>query len=138
MAKTKAKQQTRASLGSQPGSLPVPDLDDPTVVFGGIDHMPAYDTLPEEFQRDWHRRSNEFCHAVSMWFYQGAKRDGDRMLIDGVTFRPRAGIDGDKALRAIRAVLGSWAPKHEHKIAACGYMLSQWFQVERISNKPAA
>jgi len=46
-----------------------------------------------------------------MWFSTGAKRQDGKITIDGVTFVPKPGVDGDKALRAIKAVLGSWAPQ---------------------------
>jgi len=40
---------------------------------------------------------------------------------------PKDGVDVKKAMRALKAALGSFEPKHEHKMAAVGYMLSQWF-----------
>lgn len=108
--------------------LAIPELDGPSVAFGDIKHMPKFNGLPPEFQ-DWHNQ-RPHCKAVSMWFYKGAERDGNAIVIDGERFTPKEGVDADKALRAIKAVLGSWAPKHEHKIAACGYMLSEWFDAE--------
>lgn len=135
MARKHEKKQP-TMLSEALGSLPVPDVDAPSVAFGNIDHMPTFDTLPEEFQRGW-SRGNEWCDAVSTWFYNGASGSNGKITINGVTYAPHEGIDGTKALRAIKAVLGSWAPKHEHKIAACGYMLQQWFRVERIDNRAA-
>jgi hypothetical protein len=44
-----------------------------------------------------------------------------------VKFYPREGVDPEKAFRAIKATLGSFAPKHQHKEAAVAYMLSCWF-----------
>jgi hypothetical protein len=32
----------------------------------------------------------------------------------------------DNAFRALQACLGSFAPKHEHKIAGVAYLLSEW------------
>jgi hypothetical protein len=107
--------------------LAIPDLDDPSVAFGDIKHLPKRKDLPEEYQNDWHRDSQPFCRAVSMWFYKGCQVNGNSLIINGVTFVPKEGVDFQKALRAIKAVLGSWAPQHEHKIGGAGYMLSQWF-----------
>lgn len=108
--------------------LAIPDLDGASVAFGRIDHMPKYETVPEEFKS---HHGNPFCDAVSSWFFSGAKREGRSLIVDGKTFTAKDGVDADKALRAIRAVLGSFEPKHEHKEAACAYMLSEWFDLAK-------
>ena len=97
----------------------IPEMSDVQVAFGSVDHLPAYDTLPDDYQRQ-HAAG---CRAVSTWFFAGPKM---REEFDVV---PREGVDERKALRAIGAALGSWAPKHEHKIAGCGWLLDQWFVV---------
>lgn len=104
--------------------LAIPEITRADVAFGNIKHMPRYDSLPEEFQ-DWHRQP--YCKAVSSWFYRGAKSYTGGIELDGVNYKAKPGVDAGKALAAIKAVLGSFEPKHEHKIAACGYMLSEWF-----------
>lgn len=40
---------------------------------------------------------------------------------------PRPGIDKATALRHIRAVMGSFEPKHENKEAAVAWMFETWF-----------
>lgn len=52
-------------------------------------------------------------------FFEGA---------DSSSWVAREGVDKGAALAHFAAVLRSFEPKHEHKIAACGYMLSQWFE----------
>lgn len=77
--------------------------------------MPPYAEIPAEFKNDrtvWNR-------LVSDWFFCGVKN---------LTLTPKDGIDKDKALRHIKTVMGSFEPKHEHKEAACAYLLSQWFE----------
>ncbi len=111
--------------------LPIPDLDQVSIAFGSIDHMPKRENLPEEFQKNWHRSSNKFCDAVSTWFYDGAKKIPNGVEVDGVKFIAKDGVDAAKALRAIQAALGSFEPSHEHKIGGCGYMLSEWFDIEK-------
>jgi hypothetical protein len=106
--------------------LAIPDVSRADVAFGGIDHMPKFADLPEAFQRGW--ISEPHCKAISSWFFSGASRDGTSLVIKGEKFNPKPGVDAEKALLAIRTIMGSWAPKHEHKIAACGYMLSEWFE----------
>ena len=104
--------------------MPIPELTRVDVAFGNISHMPKYETLPDAF-RDWNR--NPFCEAVSSWFCRGAKAHKDGIEIRGVAYVAKPGVSASKALAAIKAVLGSFEPKHEHKIAACGFMLSEWF-----------
>lgn len=104
--------------------LKVPEkLTRADVAFGNIDHMPRYSTLPEEFQRE----RSPFCDAVQHWFFSGAKGHTNGIEIDGVPYTAKPGVNAAQALAAIKAVLGSFEPKHEHKIAACGFMLSEWF-----------
>lgn len=104
--------------------LQVPEVDRVSVAFGDPKHMPKYDSLPEQF-KDW--RHNHYCEAVSSWFYSGAKAHENGIAIKDHAYIAKPGVEARKALAAIKAVLGSWEPKHEHKIAACGYMLSEWF-----------
>lgn len=94
--------------------LPVTDLD---LAFGGrIEKlMPRYRSLPEDYQRE----SAPFCRIASKWFFGG---------LDAKTLKAKEGIDADAALRHCRAVLCSFEPKHEHKIAGVGWLLSQWFE----------
>lgn len=107
--------------------MKIPELDDLDVAFGKANHMPKYDSLPVEFQRQTHPA----CEAVSTWFFAGAASVEGAIVIDGTKWTPREGVDFMKALRAIRALLRSWEPKHEHKIAGCGFMLNEWFSAEK-------
>jgi hypothetical protein len=105
--------------------LPIPDLDAVDVSFGNIKHMPRQADIPEQFKRN---SGTPFNDAVSKWFFNGAQSFGsDGLQIGNDTFTPKEGVDGKKALRAIKAVLGSFEPKHEHKESACAFMLSEWF-----------
>jgi len=107
--------------------LAIPILDRVSVAFGEIKHMPKYETIPEEFKR---HNGNAYCKAVTKWFFSGAKAHPGGINIDGVKFTAKPTVDAVAALAAIRAVLGSFEPKHEHKEAACAYMLSEWFDIE--------
>jgi hypothetical protein len=51
------------------------------------------------------------------------------MTADLARLTPREGVDKHKALAAIKAIIGSFAPKHEHKTSGCGYLLSEWFEL---------
>ena len=104
--------------------MKIPELSSADVAFGNIKHMPSYATLPEDFRR---HNGNAYCEAISQWFFNGAKGAPNGLIINGVTFAAKPGVDANKALRAIKAVLGSYEPQHEHKEAACAFMLSEWF-----------
>lgn len=103
--------------------LAIPELTGADVAFGNIKHMPKYGMIPEEFKRS----SNPYVDAVSSWFFSGAKGTPDGLVIGKMKFTAKPGVDRTKALAAIKAVLGSFEPKHEHKEAACAFMLSEWF-----------
>jgi len=96
--------------------LEIPEVTDGEIAFGTAKALPVYDSLPEEFQRHNGTKWNEL---VSAMFFCGLRE------IDAT---PKEGVDEEKAWRAIRAHLGSWEPKHEHKEAGVAYMMSQWFE----------
>lgn len=112
--------------------LPIPEIADIDIACGSIKHLPKRESLPEEFQKDWHSDKQPYCKAISTWFYKGAKKapNGNGLEIGGVTFVAKPGVDTAKAIRAIKAVIGSFEPSHEHKIGGCGYMLSEWFDIK--------
>jgi len=99
--------------------LEIPEVSDVDVAFGAraLEWMPPMEDIPEEFKEfpgrtEWHQ-------IVSAWFFDG--------LSENVKFYPKDGVDAEKAFKVMRATLGSFAPKHEHKEAAVAYMLSEWF-----------
>jgi hypothetical protein len=94
----------------------VPEFDDATVAFGAP--RSAYLTR-EQMGDDFYGDRNKFTSAAQSLFFKGGK-----LADHGLKFR--AGIDRDKAVRAIRALLCSFDPKHEIKIGTVGYALSQW------------
>jgi hypothetical protein len=104
--------------------LAIPEITRVDMAFGNIKHMPKFETLPEPF-KDWFY--NPYCNDVGSWFYKGAEGIPNGIKLNGTVYTAKPGVEAGKALAAIKAVLGSFEPKHEHKIAACGYMLSEWF-----------
>lgn len=82
--------------------------------------MPDMKDIPEEFKQ-FCGRGTKWNQLFSDWFYSGLSK------LDLV---PKDGIDKNLALRHIRAVMGSFEPKHEHKEAAVAYLLSLWFTDE--------
>lgn len=79
------------------------------------DLLPDYAGVPEEFKG---YGGNPWVKLTEEWFYKGL--DGDLIAKDGV--------DATAAGRHIAACLGSFQPKHEHKIAGVAYLMSLWFE----------
>ncbi|RTL05703.1 hypothetical protein EKK58_07365 [Candidatus Dependentiae bacterium] len=104
--------------------IPVPELKAVDLAFGNIDHLPAMKDIPEEFHD---RYDNIHCKFISSWFFNGFSAAEQKAKIE-----PREGVDKNEARMAIAAIMRSYAPQHEHKIAGCGYLLSQWFILTKI------
>ena len=73
--------------------------------------LPPFEEIPEEFVRE----RNKWCQLVSGWFFSGLKH------LPPV--KPE--FDLNEVTRHLSAVMASFAPKHEHKIAGVGYMISK-------------
>lgn len=58
------------------------------------------------------------------WFFHGLPPTVEFILaeVDGQK------IDGDDAIRHLKVIQGSFAPKHEHKVVAFTYLASLWFR----------
>jgi hypothetical protein len=80
-----------------------------------LDLMPAWEDIPDEFTCG---DINVWSTIASSWFVHG--------LPDTVEFHLIDGIDGETMVRHLRCILGSYAPKHKHKMAAVAYLLSLW------------
>lgn len=94
----------------------IPEVTGPDLAFGNIAHMPKYHEVPDRFKSD----RDPAVSAIHTWFYKG---------LDVSKIKPRAGVDQNKALKAIGAIMRSWEPKHEHKVAGCAMLLDEWFEV---------
>lgn len=87
----------------------------PANVVGSL--LPEWDEVPEEFNVQY-RRGTGFASVVSDLFYKGGKLP-----------QVKKGIDQKKAYSQLRACIGSWEPKHEHKIAGVAYLMSLWCEL---------
>ncbi len=90
----------------------------PAYVVGEL--MPDYEDIPKEFRERSHTRFNKWLDFQSRWFRQDLPSTTQVFL--------KEGIDGEKAFRHLRAIQGSYEPKHEHKQAAVAYLASLWFE----------
>lgn len=94
------------------------EVSEADIAFGGDINklLPELKDIPEEFKK---YNGNKWNRVFSTWFFCGLKE---------AVFKVKPGIDKDKALRHIKAIMCSWAPKHEHKKAGVAYLLSLWFE----------
>lgn len=80
--------------------------------------MPAWDVISPEFKS---HRNIYVDWADGMFFGESSQRVKD------CSFCIADGIDNELACRHINAILGSFEPSHEHKIAAIAFLLSCWY-----------
>jgi hypothetical protein len=79
--------------------------------------MPAYASIPAEFKR----QGNPYVEFQSKWFFSGLKKEEFPTA--------KQGIDYDAAMRHLKAIQGSFEPKHEHKSAAVAFLASKWLDL---------
>lgn len=81
--------------------------------------LPPFDLIPAAFESraDW-----DLFHRT--WFHRG--------LPETVELYPRDGVDPEHAWNHLRVVQGSFASKHEHKMAALSWLASRWFEGFRL------
>lgn len=87
--------------------------------------MPPYGDIPDEFKNS---PRNKWVRVFSDLFYSGATN---------LQWIAKDGIDQKAAVRHLRTVMGSYEPKHEHKEAACAYLMSLWFDDITYTRKDA-
>lgn len=66
-----------------------------------------------------HQLHRSFESVASKLFFRGGKLDDF-----GLSFKP--GIDRIKAMTAIRSLMNSFEPQHEHKMAVVAWALREW------------
>lgn len=84
--------------------------------------MPPWTDIPEKYRRS--------AGIAARWFYTG--------LPVGTEFIPRDGVDVTQAMAQLKCILGSFEPKHEHKLAAVNFLLDEWFSEVRFPEEKSA
>jgi hypothetical protein len=103
---------------AQPTAVDDLTLAFPANVVGTL--MPSRDECEAGLDALTPKEQLRWRHFQQQWFHGG--------LPVGVSFHMRPGVDGDTALRHLRAIQGSFEPKHEHREAAVAYLASRWFK----------
>lgn len=86
-------------------------------------YLPLMKELPEAF-RDYHGH-NPWLAAAGQIFSVG--------IPTTTRIHLKEGVDGELALRHLRVCLGSYEPRHEHKIAGVGWLMSRWFDAFELN-----
>jgi hypothetical protein len=102
----------------QPPYLPV-EVTDLELAFPAhaLRLMPPEDDIPEDIDPGWVQFTND-------WFGRG---------LDGLKLLPTPylldnGSTSELAWRHVSGIIGSFEPRHQHKIKAISYLLSLWFR----------
>jgi len=95
---------------------PIFEVSDAEIAFPTAKNIPPLEKIPKEFKDS--NADTEWHHTFRVWFYTGGNLK---------TCIPKDGVDKTKAIRAIKSIMGSYSPKHEHKTAAVAWLLSEWF-----------
>lgn len=116
-----SKRRARRAAGGSPAQTPaqysvtaedMASITDVEMAFSADRLLPPWELIPEDF-----RRGNLYTELASAIFYSRPLPVAELVMKDG--FAPEA------LNRAVRSHLQSFAPKHEHKIAGVGYMISR-------------
>lgn len=101
----------------EPVARPIPKLSDLDIAFPAraMEWLPPMDEIPDKFKA----RGNAWTRLVGRWFAKGLPRTTE--------FVPKEDVDAKAAFNVVRACLGSFEPKHEHKEAGCAFLMSEWF-----------
>lgn len=89
-------------------------------LFSVYGYVPKYEDIDESFKKD----NNPFVKVINNWCFNGLDD------IDNI-FSPKSGIDLNKALNHVHAVLSNMNIKHEHKVARCAFLLSNWVVLKK-------
>lgn len=113
-----------SNVASQQTIPTIPDISDVHLAFGRVDFLPMMADLPAEYRS----QSALGCEFADAYFFGGSDRVNQEFTL---YIRPEVGDRSEMAFKAFRAAMASFLPKHEHKIAACGWLMDQWFVVRR-------
>ena len=100
--------------------FPIHEVTDAEMAFPAnvLEFMPKMEDISEEFKGFGSARDPIEVKFISDWFFRGLKT---------CELIPREGVDAKKAFRHLSMIMRSYEPKHEHKEAACAFLVREWF-----------
>ena len=103
----------------------VASITDLEIAFGTTRLPPEVEAIPAEFKSQC---GNIYTRITDSIFMGTDMPQGEIVMKDG--------FDPETVNRCVRAHICSWSPKHEHKIAGVGYMISMMMTiVEKATNE---
>ena len=106
--------------------IPTPiEIDDATLAFpaSALKFMPGMEDIPEDFRNET-AASEPWYRLQSIWFSRGMH---EKFSFQPATINGEL-IDAKAAFRQLSAIQRSFAPKHEHKMAAVAWLASLWME----------
>lgn len=96
---------------------PIPEVSDLDMAFPTRwkTLLPPWDELTD----DERHYGTIYCEAAERLMFNGGTLEDHGVRI-------RDGVDAEKVYRYLKATLGDFGPKHEHKIGGIGHMLAKW------------
>ena len=95
-------------------------VTDVELAFGTTKLLPPYEVVPDEF-----KRGNSYTKLLDHLFAGQALPEGEIVFLKGFDDAEAPALLN----RVVMAHLRSFEPKHEHKIAGLGYLVSQACEV---------
>lgn len=94
---------------------PIQDVSDADIAFPANVKklMPPYN--PELFE---YKLPKKWRQLFTDWFYHG---------LEDLKFTPKEGVNEKLAIRHLKCIVGSFEPKHEHKVQAFVLLAEDWF-----------
>lgn len=115
---------TKKPIEKKPWDITQADIDSitkPEAVWGTTRFLPPEEEIPAEF---W--KPNIYTRIADTMFVGDPPPQGE------ITFNPGFRADSTATYQFIMAHMKSFEPKHEHKIAGVGYMISKIMHITAI------
>jgi len=100
---------------------PAEDISDIDLAFPAraLEFMPDWKVIPDDFKGSGTEETRAYIDYVHRWCFG--------LLGEDEPLFAREGINAQEAGRQLTMIGGSYAPKHEHKVAAMSMLMSLWF-----------
>lgn len=76
--------------------------------------------MPPSIPREFYNYDNKYNKLVSGWFFKGLSKS---------QLKVKNGINQADAFGHMKAIMNSFEPSHEDKIASVAYLMNLWFDI---------